>query len=135
MTLQLVSHPLPVAWDGRPVTWDRWQAAPVVMICGPAASSRCACGSSSQPWQARGLREPDPADVARAAALPRIGRPIPLVYPVYDLHAFRCQGCGEVQVWDMDADAWWTLDDADYGPTGSWSWSGGLLDALLTGEA
>lgn len=135
MTLRLLEAPLPAAWDGRAVAWTPWGRALVVQICPPPKAERCSCGSTDRPFTSRGLRDPDAEAAAVADALPRIGRRSPLVYPLYDLHAFRCPGCGEVEVWDQATDERWTLDESDYGPTGSWAWSGGLLDALLTGEA
>jgi len=68
---------------------------------------------------------------SRAEAIPRIGRRTALVAPRYDLFATRCPACGEVSVWDMVSDQHWILDEADYAATGSWEWSGGLLDQLL----
>ena len=127
--LRAVSQPLPVAWDGRKVDWEPWERS-TVQIC-PAPASRCTCGAVAPPFTARGLRHPDEGDLARAAAIPRIGRHTPLLAPRYDLFATRCPGCGETDVWDMISDKHWTLDDSDYGPTGSWEWSGGLLDLLL----
>lgn len=135
MTLTLVSHPLPVAWDGRAVAWDRWESPLVPMFIFPTPKrERCECGSDAAPFTARGRREPSAERVANAASLPRIGRPTPLVWSVYDLRAYRCPSCGIVSVWDMDSDELWTLDESDYGSTGSWAWSGGLLDALLTDQ-
>jgi hypothetical protein len=134
-TLRLASHPLPTAWEGRRVEWGRWAAPVSAFICPPPRKpGRCGCGSSSSPYTARGLRHPDEDNRRRAESLPRIGRRRPLVWPLYDIHAFRCPDCGEVTVWDTATDEWWTLDESDYGPTGSWSWSGGLLDALLVPE-
>lgn len=71
--------------------------------------------------------------VEATESLPRVGRRTPLVWPVYDIHAFRCPGCGEVTVWDVASDEWWTLDESDYGPGGSTAppeWTGGLFDLL-----
>lgn len=133
--MRLASAPLPVAWDGRAVKWDRWEPPVEAFICPPPKPERCTCGSAASPFTARGLRDPDPERVRVLERVPRIGRRTPLTWPVYDLHAFRCPACGEVTVWDMESDQWWTLDDADYGPTGSWAWSGGLLDDLLTPPA
>lgn len=135
MTLTLVSHPLPVAWDGRAVIWDRWESPLPVFICPTPKRERCSCGSTAAPFTSRGRRDPSPERVANAAALPRLGRRTALVWSVYDLFAFRCPDCGEVSVWDMEADEHWTLDESDYGATGSWGWSGGLLDALLTPQS
>lgn len=131
--LTLVSHPLPVAWDGRAVTWTSWERQMVVQICPPPREEQCGCGSAERPFTSRGLRDPEPESVTHAASLPRIGRRTRLVWPVYDLHAFRCPGCGEVTVWDMASDEWWTLDESDYGTHGSVApaeWSGGLFDLL-----
>jgi hypothetical protein len=136
VVLQLVSHPLPVAWDGRRVDWDRWETPDVVQICPPPKGERCVCGSSARPFSARGRRHPSQQAVDAAEGIPRIGRNRsgPLVWSVYDLHAFRCPACGQVDVWDMASDEWWTLDESDYGPRGSnpppeWG-AGGLLDLL-----
>ena len=121
--LRLVSHPLPVAWDGREVKWSRWDTALDVHICGPAGyEPRCDCGSKRQPFVASGLRAADegPGRFARRHA-------------AKDLRAFRCPDCGQVDVWDMDSDEWWTLDESDYGPNGSTpppEWVGGLFDLL-----
>lgn len=131
MALALASHPLPVAWDGRAVAWDRWEAPVPVFVCPPPKPQPCECGSLAAPFTARGRRDPSAERVANADSLPRIGRRAPLVWSVYDLHAARCPSCGSVTVWDMESDERWTLDESDYGPTGSWAWSGGLLDALL----
>jgi hypothetical protein len=123
MTLRLVSHPLPVAWDSREVKWSRWERPAPVTICGPGVKpSRCDCGSERDPFVAVGLRAADagPGRFARRHAL-------------RDLHAFRCPDCGQVEVWDMASGEWWTLDDGDYGLEGSTpppEWSGGLLDLL-----
>lgn len=131
MSLQLVSHPLPVAWDGRAVAWDRWENPQPMFICPTPKRKRCTCGSEDSPFTARGRRDPSAERIANAESLPRLGKRTPLVWSIYDLRAYRCPACGEVSVWDMEADQFWTLDDSDYGDTGSWAWSGGLLDQLL----
>lgn len=133
MTLHLVSHPLPAAWDGRRVDWDRWESSLPVQMCPPPKDERCACGSSAKPYTARGLRHPTDGDRATADDLPRVGRRTALVWAIYNLHAFRCPDCGQVDVWDMASNEWWTLDESDYGPAGSVpppEWAGGLLDLL-----
>lgn len=119
--LRLVSHPLPVAWDGREVKWSRWDSTEHIVIC-PPPKSRCECGSQRAPFFAVGLRAVDsgPGRFQRRHAL-------------RDLHAVRCPDCGQVDVWDMDSDEWWTLDESDYGPNGSTpppEWTGGLFDLL-----
>lgn len=128
--LRDASHPLPVGWDGCKVEWGAWERR-TVQLC-PAPEARCTCGSTASPFTARGLRHPAAEDLARAEAIPRVGRRTPLIAPRYDLFATRCPNCGEVTVWDMVSDQHWVLDDSDYGPTGSWAWSGGLLDLPLT---
>lgn len=125
MTLRLVSHPLPAAWDGREVKWSRWDSTDRIIIC-PPPKSRCDCGSTRAPFIAVGLRAADagPGRFARRHAL-------------RDLHACRCPDCGQVDVWDMDSDEWWTLDESDYGPEGSTpppEWVGGLFDLLADVE-
>ena len=120
MSLSLASHPLPTAWDGRSVKWDRWEsAAEKLFICPPPETEHCECGSTSRPFTSRGLRDPDPKLVQRLERVPRIERRIRLAYPTYSLYAFRCRDCGVVEVWDIESDEWWTLDESDYGPTGS----------------
>lgn len=122
VSLRLVSHPLPVAWDGREVKWGRWES-PLVIVCSGMEREGCdECGSKRQPFTAAGLRAADtgPGRFARRHAL-------------RDIHAFRCPDCGLVQVWDMDSNEWWTLDESDYGPKGSTpppEWTGGLFDLL-----
>lgn len=122
MRLALVSHPLPVAWDGREVKWTRWGSTERIHICGSLKASRCDCGSERRPFTSVGLRasDPGPGRFARRHAL-------------RDTYAFRCPECGQVDVWDMNSDEWWTLDESDYGPTGSVAppeWTGGLFDLL-----
>lgn len=125
--------PLPVAWDGRAVAWDPWEAPQPVTICPPPKQERCSCGSESDPFTSRGRRDPSQERLEAAEHMPRLHtRGRALVWSVYDLFAYRCPDCGEVTVWDMASDRHWTLDESDLGPTGSWAWSGGLLDALLT---
>lgn len=131
MTLRDASTPLPVAWDGRAVKWDAWEKPVFSTVRFHPKPERCTCGSVNAPFTSRGLRDTDPDRVRALERLPRIGRRTKLAWPVYDLHAFRCPDCGEVTVWDMATDEVWTLDESDLGPTGSWAWSGGLLDALL----
>lgn len=134
MTLRLVSHPLPVSWDGRTVEWDRWALDPEVFICGRDGrqTARCECGSDLRPFTARGLRHPSDRMLQDHAALPSIMTPF-TPRPTYDLRALRCPTCGQVDVWDMESDEWWTLDPTDYGPAGSnppdWG-TGGLLDMI-----
>ena len=95
---------------------------------------------------ARGWRQPKAGETVQTVEQRRgrHGRAIDLVvtkpaWPVVDLYAFRCPECHEDQVWDMRTDEWWTLDDSDYGPTGSVrpaprEWSGGLFDLLPADE-
>lgn len=122
MMLTLLAHPLPVAWDGREVKWSRWDSSEHIIVCGSRNEPRCECGSTRHPFTAVGLRAADtgPGRFARRHAL-------------RDLHAFRCPDCGQVDVWDMDSNEWWTLDESDYGRNGSVpppEWSGGLFDLL-----
>lgn len=120
--LRLVSHPLPVAWDGREVRWSRWSSSDRIHICGTLNPQRCDCGSERRPFTAVGLR-------AAEAGVGRFARR----HALRDIHAFRCPDCGQVDVWDMDTDEWWTLDESDYGPAGSTpppEWSGGLFEFL-----
>lgn len=136
MTLSNVSHPLPVAWDGRAVTWEPWTVCPVV-VCGKLGRERCDCGSVRAPFTSRGLREPAPEHIEAASSIAQIHTRSRLVWPVYSLHAFRCPDCGEVAVFDSESDEHWILGPEDYGPTGSTpppEWTGGLFDLLYDTE-
>lgn len=123
--LRLVSHPLPVAWDGREVKWSRWESTDGIMLC-PPPKELCECGSTRSPFRAVGLRAADtgPGRFTRRHAL-------------RDLYASRCPDCGQVSVWDMESDEHWVLDESDYGPDGSTpppEWTGGLFDLLTDDE-
>lgn len=142
MTLQLVKHRLPPLWDGQRVEWGPYEIAPAVQVCPPPKAERCACGSDASPSHARGLRQPLPGEMVDStkAKLGRFGRWVHVparvpAWPLADLTAIRCAGCGEVTVWDMRTDEWWTLGPEDFGPGGSTrpaerEWSGGLFDLL-----
>lgn len=144
--LELVKHRLPPLWDGVPVTWRPFEPTDATFICpAPKKAERCPCGSSAHPLIAAGLRPRDGVEVVRSTRrLKKSGRVVEWqeevpAWPVYDLTAFRCPDCGEDVVWDQRTNEWWTLDESDYGPTGSdrpewWTGSGGLQgDAGLLG--
>jgi predicted RNA-binding Zn-ribbon protein involved in translation (DUF1610 family) len=140
--LTLVKHRLPPLWDGVKVTWRPFKTADNYHVCPPPKKAeRCPCGSTTPPLIASGLRERDGVElVTRPRKLKKSGRVIDVreevpAWPVYDLTAFRCPECGQDEVWDQRTDEWWTLDENDYGPTGSdrpyeREWTGGLFDLL-----
>lgn len=126
-----LDRPLPVKWDGRPVTWGDWQENGRIFICDrtkrknglliPACS---ACGSTRPSLHSTGLRHPLASDTEAGEFLRthRNGRPVYAQEPMpayRDLHAERCQDCGHDTVYDARTDESWDLDDTDYGPEGS----------------
>lgn len=146
--LTLVKHRLPPSWDGVPVTWRPFEPSDAFFICPPPKKAeRCPCGSARPPLIAAGLRNRDGQTelVTRQRKLKKSGRIIDIreeapAWPVYDLTAFRCPDCHEDVVWDQRTDEWWTLDETDYGTTGSdrpewWENAGGLFDLLPDAEA
>lgn len=100
--------PLPVKWDGLPVTWRPWEPWARVFICDrsrrkPAPPERCpSCGDLWMPASATGLmrRPGDRWDIA-------------------SLVAWRCTTCGHDQVFDRHTGESWDLEPDDYGPDGS----------------
>lgn len=100
--------PLPVAWDGEPVSWDEWiwQASGIIHLT-PPNCPKCSTSTWSHWWasgrtlqQHHKLREP--AWIIR-------------------LQATRCATCGHDQVYDLDTHETWDLDETDYGPCGSYA--------------
>lgn len=130
-TTDLLAHPLPVAWDGRPVTWSDWRPGVLVFICdrskrkhGLSHPACGACGSITPAPYAFGLREPAPGATIPGEYLRthRNGRPVYSQEPApayRDLIADRCPDCGTDSVYDLATDEAWTLDETDYGPAGS----------------
>ena len=122
------AHDLPVSWDGVPVTWRPWSDARSTLAY-HASDEELACeqcGLIDEPITTSGLR---PAlDRATRAELrtrhTRSGHPYTVAVdvpttPVYDLHTFRCRGCGHDTVLDDRTGELWDLEPDDYGPDGS----------------
>lgn len=109
---------MPVAWDGHPVTWSKWEPAPTICInvglydeVGEplGTTDTCShCHLHTERWTCRGTVTPS-----------HFGLVTPLRRST-DLIATRCGRCGGTSVYDADTDQAWDLDDSDYGPTGSW---------------
>lgn len=126
-----LDRPLPVAWDGRPLTWGPWSVSPLVFICdrskrkhGLSHPSCSACGSIRPALTAVALRSPIAGDVEPGEYLRRhrTGRPVYAQEPMpayRDLHVARCRDCGHDSVVDLRSGEVWDLDPSDYGPEGS----------------
>lgn len=105
-------HDLPPRWDGHAVEWAGWEdRGPTTLVFHlPVESHACpSCGSLAAQ---RGER----ANVGRV--LPREGTTA-LHTGHRRLFATRCADCGHDQVYDLERDALYDLDDTDYGPEGS----------------
>lgn len=141
-TLTMVKHRLPPLWDGQRVKWGKFEPSAGIQICPPPNRERCECGSTTPPLIASGRRQPEAGALMQShkRKMGRFGRwvyvPVDVpAWPVVDLCAFRCPGCGADDVWDMRTDEWWALGPEDYGADGSVrpvrrEWSGGLFDLM-----
>jgi hypothetical protein len=120
---------LPVAWDGRTVTWQGWDSTPI-RLCPPPTDPRChCCGSTAEQPTNIGLVIPEPGDTMeseRTKYTRRSGRAYSVkievrAWPLFRLVAFRCPDCGHDMVVDVDTTpaTVWDLDSTDYGPLGS----------------
>lgn len=121
--------PLPVAWDGRQVTWARQPLFEGhVFMCPPPPPERCSrCRTSTEPVVYRGTVHPRPGESRdgeilrarwRAGRIEPVREQIP-ARPVLELFCFRCPECGQDEVWQLSTGEWWTLGPEDYGPEGS----------------
>lgn len=120
------AHDLPPRWDGRRVEWGQWDTTRVI-ICPPPKPEPChVCGSTEQPATCRGAVRSAPGEVVP------IRRPRSYTDALENqraeqrgvvlltLVATRCPDCLTDQVWEPRTDAWWDLDDSDYGDEGSY---------------
>ncbi|NHA02059.1 hypothetical protein G5V59_27090 [Nocardioides sp. W3-2-3] len=97
-------HDLPVTWDGHPVTWRGWESDRTSLDYHlPLDESRL-----PRLRFARGPAWSTPASCTSTAPGTSLR-----------LFAFRCADCQVDQVYDVDSDRLWDLDDTDYGPAGS----------------
>lgn len=130
--LDLMRAPLPTAWDGERVTWDPLTEQPLIFLCArgrrnppkPVACERCKTTESA--WHSVGTRHPRPGATmpVEEARKTRSGRTYLVVvegpaWPLRDLVAYRCVGCGLDTVYDDRAGESWVLGPEDYGPGGS----------------
>lgn len=97
---------LPPKWNGQHVIWDAWAAEePPARHRVPLDAPTCwKCGSTATPRSCSGVLEQPSRRFAVAW-----GR----------IYVSRCADCGLDTVYDPAMDAIWTLDESDYGPTGS----------------
>lgn len=97
-------HDLPPLWDDQPVQWQGWER-PVwttLALHLPLESLACRkCGN-----------------LAAASRNAGVVRPPGAGHPTRRLFATRCD-CGHDQVYDLDTDELWDLEDSDYGDAGS----------------
>lgn len=120
-------HDLPPSWDGVRVEWEGWQTGQV-FICGPGkrAAFNCEeCHSSDSPHTNIGIihpTEPELVDCIKRTASGRTywSKEMRVPNPHVRLHAQRCPACGSDVVIDTETDEHWTLDETDYGESGSW---------------
>lgn len=120
---------LPTIWDGRTVAWQGWTQTGPVFICRPHRRPEpcTSCKTTDQPAVNIGVVAPLPGEtftVPKTVTARRSGRVYDVdqqvpAWPVIELIAFRCPGCQLDTVWDQRTQAWWVLDETDYGPTGS----------------
>lgn len=110
-------YPMPVAWDGIPVTWTKWE--PAAHICqwideydesGHPLTRQVPCGHCHLPsglWQCEGTQDYTQTGVARIGGVPT-------------LYATRCDRCAATTVTDLIEEKTWDLDEDDYTDAGSW---------------
>lgn len=123
--------PLPQRWDGDRYEWADWQDhVPSSLDIHRAIDGqayRCAgCGTSTHPYFATGRRHPSLGEMFAVDRIKRtrsgseyITTEYEPAHTIVNLHATRCGWCGHTEVYDETSDELWTLDDTDYGPTGS----------------
>lgn len=96
--------------QGRTIAWEPWTVAPHITCLGPQACEHC--GSTAPRLAAAGRAQPLPGETFPAPRPRRAGHvhggayrqvQVP-AWPVYRLCAFRCPGCGHVDVLDIDQD-------------------------------
>ena len=110
---EVQTRPLPVAWDGKPVTWGDWENHQTTFtLHAPPEEWAChRCGGMHGHDTARGV-------IQDASLTPR------------KLWAMRCRTCGHDTITEWDhKHQWrtWDLDETDYGPDGSWETGQGTL--------
>lgn len=110
---EVQTRPLPVAWDGKHVTWAGWIGDQTTFVHhAPAEEWVCTkCGALHGYDVATGV-------ITDASLTPR------------KLHASRCKACGHDTVTEWDHhNEWrtWDLDPSDYEAEGSWETGQGVL--------
>lgn len=137
LLVELREHDLPPRWDGLVVRWGGWEYQSCgVFICPPPKPRDDVCPGCKAPLTERGFptRSVNRGEVAihpgvtlahieeREASRERLpflvkGKLGRLAW--MRLVVYRCPECQLDEVWDIQADEWWTLDHTDYGPEGS----------------
>lgn len=96
--------------DGRTIVWEPWQIAARAICTGPSECEHC--GSADAPLFAAARAQPHPGETFTATTPRRSGHregmavkevKVP-AWAVYRLCAFRCTGCGHVDVFDTERD-------------------------------
>lgn len=133
-----VVHDLPPSWDGAPITWNGWAEGRTSMVFHAKQEPCRRCGIADEAKVNIGRRTPEEGATftvpsQRARLLERAGRRVPRgeteevpAWPVTDLIAYRCRGCGLDHVHDQRTDEWWELDISDYRDKGSTDVEGAL---------
>jgi hypothetical protein len=96
-------HSVPVKWDGQEVDWVGFEhpaGTPIICAAKPLLCPQC--GTSAQPRINQG----------------RVFNRLNIM--VNSLVLQRCMSCGFTQVWDMETDKWFDLDESDYSDDGSY---------------
>lgn len=120
---KLLERDLPVSWDGAPVIWGPPVPVGSVFICPPPKPLPCpGCkrfhlrGADSRIGYVSETLEPREVFNAGTGR----GRKYPMGAVRHPkLVLTRCLDCGHDQVYDLDAEELWDLDESDYGPEGS----------------
>jgi len=118
---------LPLLWDGRVVEWRGWSDGTTTMALHNPKERCTGCGSSAEPAINAGIMDAKQGEMVEHEPLKktksgRTYRGRTILVPANRwarLFAFRCPDCQQDEVWDKDADEWWTLDESDYGSDGS----------------
>ena len=115
---------LPVAWDGKSTEWREGLSPRGITHIGDFPCGGCGSRSSEMESHVGVVARTGTERVAKTKRT-RSGREYGVTvevpaWAIPRLHLNRCLDCGHTEVHDVVEDCLWTLEDADYGPDGSW---------------